>query len=177
MRSGRARTPCVGPCHGHAPAVSQPMAGRVVAVSQCLHGRVVAYIATQHRVSSPPSGHDTNLYRNLAPAACRIAALVVLYRDIASGHTFSAPLSRYNQLYRDTPNQTVRPCYYVMIQCFVSRPHPNDQTMRARDRPCRAHSRPYCSLPLGRVVAQSSLIVAKPAWPCAPCVTIQSTIS
>ena len=97
------------------------------------------------------------LYRNLTPAACCIAALAVLYHDTASGHTFSAPLSRYNQLYRDTPSQTVRPCCYVTIQCFVSRPHPNGQAMSARpvvscplstvlqpsSRPCRGSVQPY----------------------------------
>ena len=157
-------------CRGHAPVVSWPCRSPCTAVSWPISRHIA--------VSQAPLLVTIQiLYRNLAPTTCRIAALVVLYRDTASDHTFSAPLSQYNQLYRDTPSQTVHSCCYVTIQCFVLRPHSNGQAMRVRSPPCRAHSRPYCSLPLGRVVVQSSRIVAEPAWPCTPCVTIQSTVS
>ena len=67
-------------------AVSWPVSHSCMAVSWP--------ISRYYHVSQAPlwSRYKISLYRDLAPTACRIAALAVLYRDTTSGHTSYSPV-------------------------------------------------------------------------------------
>ena len=106
------------------------------------------------------------LYRRATArvAVCRVAAPAPCRE----------PVSRYNLAAK--PRALSRPTRPP--------PQPRYKSLYRNPAPSRARARPYRSLPLdrvvalfGRVVAQFNRIVAEPAWPCAPWVTIQSTVS
>ena len=86
LHSGCARTHCAGPCLGRAPAVSQPAA--VCIMTLC---RAPLRVSQAYRLP----------YRSPCCVVSRHSHRPLL----------SAPLSRYNRLYRDTPQPKLSACH------------------------------------------------------------------
>ena len=110
LRPDRARkAPCRGVQWRRVVAQHRPYLGRVgLVVSRAQAARIAGLILVTIQ----------KLYRIPGPRPCRIAALAMLYRDTASGHTF-CPTVTIQFLYRDTPT-TRLPARHDTTPCIAT---------------------------------------------------------